>query len=193
MLTSKLIRSALDVYEANTTASIRNARLTSGAPPIIETFNTSKLTEDLIATIAERIPTGGRKEDIGSKYIYTFALTQSDKQKLQSLSDCFNLARETQKSNGGIQSLCKLNKIEHSSQALYVGRSSTPRARFRAHMSKDAAGPYAIRFMAWATSLNLDINFHLVQFKGLNDHSAQVLEDALWDELNPLLGRRGAR
>lgn len=193
MLTNTLIRSAIDLYEANTVAAIRRAKAALVPAPISFSFNTSMLSKEIIKALSIKIPTGGRKEDADSEFIYIFSLRAGSKRDLQSLSEKFAAARETQKISGSARSLCRLNNVHENDQILYVGRSYSPRERFRAHMSANASGPYAIRFSSWVTTLDLTIDFHLFQFKELDNRSAQALEDGLWDEFNPLLGKRGAR
>ncbi|GAA0285859.1 hypothetical protein [Pseudomonas rhodesiae] len=193
MLTNSILRSAINLYEANTLAAIRLAKAASVPAPISLSFNTSMLSKEVIKALSIRIPTGGRKEDTDSEFIYIFSLRACSKRDLQSLSEKFATARETQRISGSARSLCRLNGVHENDQILYIGRSYSPRERFRAHMSAEASGPYAIRFSSWVTTLDLTIDFHLFQFKELDDGSAQAVEDGLWDEFNPLLGERGAR
>ena len=80
------------------------------------------------------------------------------------------------------------------SRCLYVGSSADIGKRLREHLGYGARQTYALQLAHWARDLRLEVEFVCVKYEGTEDKEVlQALEDTLWDELQPLFGRRGRR
>jgi hypothetical protein len=155
----------------------------------------SNLTTAEIERLAAALPSGHRKEDKDAEYIYVFALAKPSVTLLEDMLSAFAGARDFQDTDeyGGKKNLCKPNTISGATRAIYVGRSYKPRDRLKQHLSESSSGTYAIHFATWASELEIDVEFSLYRFSGLGNRVIQVLEDGLWDNLQPLLGKRGEK
>ncbi len=195
MLTQSTLAESINLYECNSKISLRKARKAILPEPISLSFSTSQVTEERIKELAAILPTGGRKEDNASEFLYVFRLSKKSQVKIEELLAAFKASRELQclAEYDGKKNLCRPNAIFESSQALYVGRSYKPRERFKQHLRDSTSGTYAIHFATWAAELDATVDFHLYRFSELGDRVIQLIEDGLWDKLQPLLGKRGER
>ena len=187
----EIIRLAIKIYQSRLTEALN--KLQDYDPALITAleFNTGKLAQQYVGELAESIPTGGKKEDRDSQYLYIFQFPADNQISVQQVQGAFALGRDQQK--GQVRNLCQLNQDHHETTVLYVGLSRTPRQRFRQHLLKSATGTYAMHLEYWARPLNMEVKFLCYRLSDLDKASAQLLEDALWDYLQPLLGRRGSR
>jgi len=195
MLTQSILAESISLYERNSHTTLRAAREAILPEPISLSFCTSQVTENGIKELADTLPTGGKKEDELSEFIYVFRLSIKSRVKTEELLAAFIAARDLQCSTeyNGKKNLCRPNAILEISQALYVGRSYKPRERFKQHLRDSTSGTYAIHFATWATELDATVDFHLYRFSDLGDRVVQIIEDGLWDKLKPSLGKRGER
>lgn len=195
MLTQSTLTDSINLYESNAHMALRAARTAVLPEPTSLSFNTSQLTDKKIKELAVKLPTGQRKEDKFTEFLYVFFLSEQSQVNTGKLLDAFKTAREFQCSKlyDGKKNLCRPNAISQSSRTLYVGRSYKPRERFKQHLLDKTSGTYAIHFAMWATELDAVIDFHLYRFSELGDRVVQLIEDGLWDKLQPLLGKRGER
>ena len=195
MLTQSILAESISLYELNSHTTLRAAREAVLPDPISLSFCTLQVTEKGIKELADTLPTGGKKEDKFSEFLYVFRLSIKSQVKTEELLAAFRTARDLQCSAeyDGKKNLCRPNAIFESSQALYVGRSYKPRERFKQHLRDSTSGTYAIHFATWATELDATVDFHLYRFSELGDRVVQLIEDGLWDKLQPLLGKRGER
>lgn len=193
MLKQSDMSAAIDAYEHSANASIAKAKSVVLPMPIRLSFSTKGLSEAGIKKLSLSIPTGSRTEDDNAEFIYVFSQSPSNTVTPAAILSSFNKARELQESDSytGQKNLCRAHPLSPESKALYVGRSYTPRERFKGHLRSSMSGTYAIHFAAWASNLDLQISFDLYRFSEVGDRVIQVLEDALWDHLRPILGRRG--
>ena len=85
--------------------------------------------------------------------------------------------------NNGIESCC-----------LYVGSSVHMAQRLKEHLGFGAAGTYALQLAYWAADLGCGFMLTCATYDDRTPPLAiQTMEDALWDELRPMFGRRGTR
>ncbi|MFD2679043.1 hypothetical protein [Camelimonas lactis] len=86
----------------------------------------------------------------------------------------------------------KLNAFGDN-KALYVGRSSNLLGRIKQHIIGGPKATYAMHMSTWAYDLEGLVQIHAAAYPDAEDDVLQALEDALWDELTPLFGKRGPR
>ncbi len=85
-------------------------------------------------------------------------------------------------------------RLMRQSKCLYVGGSQNISQRLKEHLGYGAKGTYAMQLAYWARELNLDLAFTCARYHDdVGEENLQALEDTLWDELCPMLGRRGKR
>lgn len=92
----------------------------------------------------------------------------------------------------------KRNREHNGSQVIYVGSSVTSvRTRLKQHLWQCAVGTYALHLNRWASRIDapggtLTVEVMAVQEPG-EFRVIQNIEDAVWRELRPILGKLGAR
>ncbi|MEI6706361.1 MAG: hypothetical protein WCK96_04395 [Methylococcales bacterium] len=100
--------------------------------------------------------------------------------------------------------LARLNELKTDTLALYVGQSKDICKRMEWHLGVTNPSSYAMHLLRWlpdygASILNMPIKIELWTVPpceeniDLHERVAQALEDQLWDECQPLFGKRGAR
>lgn len=195
MLTQTDLIASINAYERDIQEALRIAKALTFPEPISLSFVSSQLTTAEVENIAAALPTGHKKEDKEAEYIYVFALAENNRVPVEDLLAAFESARGFQDSDEyvGKKNLCKSNMPSGDPWALYVGRSYKPRDRLKQHLSDSNSGTFAIHFASWASQLDIAVDFHLYRFSGLGNRVVQVLEDGLWDNLKPLLGKRGEK
>jgi hypothetical protein len=195
MLTQSDISASIAAYERTAHESISKAKTVVLPTPTGLSFSTRGLSEEKIKELALSLPTGGGKADQNAEYIYVFSLSPSNLITSTAILSAFNVARAFQESADytGKKNLCRPHPLSPESKALYVGRSYAPRERFKGHLRSSTSGTYAIHFAAWASVIDLQVEFRLYRFAEVGDRVIQVLEDGLWDHLKPMLGRRGEK
>lgn len=195
MLTQLTLEESVRLYQANVNKTLNAAKQVTLPNTLSLSFSTYQLNTVLIKKLAKILPTGGKSEDASSEFIYIFSLSEQNKIKAKELILPFDNFRQKQRldSYNGKKNLCQINRNACESRTLYVGRSYKPRERFKQHLLDSKSGTYAIHFAMWANELDALVDFHLYQFRGIGDRVIQVIEDGLWDNLNPLLGKRGER
>lgn len=195
MLKQSDIEASIGAYERTAQLAIQQAKNVALPPPVRLCFTTLGLTEPRIHELARIITTGRRKEERGSEFIYVFRLSPLNSIPPEEVLKAFNAARAMQELGDypGQKNLCRPHPLAAGSKALYVGRSYAPRERLKQHLRESASGTYALHFAAWASAIDLQVEFFLYQFSGVGDRVIQVLEDGLWDNLKPMLGRRGEK
>jgi len=195
MLTQSDLTASIQAYERVAHESIAKAKGVLLPSPTTLPFSTKGLSEERIVELSRSVPTKGNKADQGAEFIYVFRLSSSNTISPSEILSAFNAARAFQESGDyeGKKNLCRPHPLSPTSRALYVGRSYGPRERFKGHLRSSTSGTYAIHFAAWASAIDLRVDFHLYRFSGVGDRVIQVLEDGLWDHLQPMLGRRGEK
>ena len=192
MLKQNDIKQAVNAYKIKTLTAIKSACKTTLPEPIVLKFCTQSIDSDEIKKLSQKIPTGGSKEDTDSEFLYIYSISDDCNVSYLKIDKAFKDGRDIQDQDGN-KNLCQRNNFHEGTKALYVGRSYKPRERFKQHILKSPSKTYAIHFESWALNINLHVNLHIYQFKGLGDFTVQVIEDGLWDHLQPLLGKRGSK
>jgi len=123
----------------------------------------------------------------GSRFIYILE-TDADILFLDSAQSAFARAKTCER---GGRAYARLNNI---SKVLYVGSSSSLGRRFREHLGYGARGTYALHLSHWARSLFINISLVAARYPAEVDPEVLgLMEDQLWDTLEPMFGRRGRR
>ena len=195
MLQQTDIQQAVNSYRETVAQATAVANGATLPEPVLIRFCTRAIAQDYVKEKSQKIPTGQRSEDEGSEFIYVFSISELSDAGSQDIATAFETGRQlqAQKDYPGKKNLCQLNGATVERRAIYVGRSYSPRERFKQHLLESAGGTYAIHFQSWSCELHLHVDFFCYQFRGLGDLAAQWLEDGLWDHLRPILGKRGAR
>ena len=188
----EIIQEAVKSYQSKLMETLSALHDFDPAPVTALEFNTGKIAKQQATELAENIPTGYQKEDRGSKYLYIFQFPADNKITVEQVQDTFTQGREKQQ-NGKVRNLCQLNHEHHDTTVLYVGLTNIPRQRFKQHLLKSTTDTYAMHFEHWARPLNMEVKFLCYRLSGMEVPAMQMLEEALWDYLQPILGRRGSR
>lgn len=194
MLAESDLTAAVENYERSAVDAIARAKRVELPTPLKLVFSTLDLQDRAIVDLATKVPTGKRPDDKGSEYIYLFRAAEANAVPLTEVFESFKVARDEQEASDylGKKNLCRGNQSADG-KVLYVGRSYSPRERFKGHLRAGTSGTYAIHFQKWATGIDLQVDFFLYQFSGIGDRVVQVIEDGLWDLLRPMFGRRGEK
>lgn len=137
--------------------------------------------DDLLDQIKLKI----NDKDFNQIYYFKADATSYD---LDSLLTCYKKAKAQKMNN---RAYARLNKI---SPYLYVGSSRSLISRIKQHFGYGPEGTYAMQLIHWCNDPNLKINLTILSFdKSINRRAFQALEDGMWDELKPMLGRKGPK
>jgi hypothetical protein len=148
-------------------------------------FNTSQLTLDTIPiSFLSQVSTWAT--DNGQRYIYYFRVTDAS-----DLDRGYHQYEKAKKDGKGGRAYARLNQ---QSEYLYVGSSQNVALRTKEHLGYGSRTTYAMQLAYWAHDLAMDVEFRCIGFpERANPKALQALEDGIWEELNPMLGRQGAK
>lgn len=152
-------------------------------------FNPNKLQDDVYRTnliSRSREWRGGKDRST----IYVFSYSELVPQKL--INTLRNCADESLKSIGQARAFPKCN--DHvEGHCLYVGHSHKIEARFKDHLGFGAARTSSLHLNHWDGHPHDEIIFTARRLSSPDKLLAQLLEEFLWDELRPLLGKRSGK
>ena len=80
-----------------------------------------------------------------------------------------------------------------TSQFLYVGSSRKMAVRLREHLGFCSRQTYALKLSEWYPAADLPLELKCAVYEGASTAAVAALEDALWERLQPMYGRKGAR
>lgn len=80
-----------------------------------------------------------------------------------------------------------------TSQVLYVGSSRKMAVRLREHLGFCSRKTYALKLSEWYPAAELPLELNCAAFEGASAAAVGALEDALWERMQPMYGRKGAR
>ena len=90
--------------------------------------------------------------------------------------------------------LPRRNPEREEQTTLYVGGSEGIRRRLREHVGSAAAGTYALNMRRWCPEFDGEVTVRVQSFSPeVGRDCRQDLEDSLWDILQPIFGKKGAR
>jgi len=148
-------------------------------------FSTNELIlhkppERIIQAVSEWV------RDRGFLFVYYFSLLED-----ADLNTVYQRFSEAKKGKVGSRAYPRLNS---ESRYLYVGSSRGFIRRVREHLGYGSKDTYAMQLAYWTQELNLNIQLFCMRFKtSINQEVVQAFEDAIWDFVKPMLGRKGAR
>jgi hypothetical protein len=98
----------------------------------------------------------------------------------------------SKKKNNGKKAFAKENT---ECSCLYVGGSKSLALRTKQHLGmSESKKTYSLQLSLWASGLGMNLRIHCARYEVETDPIVvQALEDALWDEKEPMFGKRGAR
>lgn len=157
--------------------------------PRIETLSVDlrDLTEERIEELLDSVPSGYRKEDKDTDYVYVL--------RIESSSDGFQqrLVNQLQEARNQANDYCRVNDDHIDTNTLYVGRSKKLRTRLGQHLGAESRGIYSMHLQRWAAGNDAKVGIFYMRFERMDDLFVQAIEDGLWASLRPLFGRKGER
>ena len=217
MINTKSLQILLD---ESTVRYLRLVRMAS-AYTVVEnetfSFSTLGLTEDLADTaassplaedlrVAENDPNTRRRKGVVSlpkpnaRFIYIFRLAPDNKvsrEQIMAAIAPYKARKRCGASNTparkAVLSLPKVNDA-HDSSVLYVGGSAgnSIKTRLQWHMGTHGSdSTFGLKLIRWACEMDLRLELHSFRFPGAEEDAMQIVEDALWLKLKPLLGKQG--
>jgi hypothetical protein len=128
----------------------------------------------------------------GNIYLYTICLAteQCDPSKIRT---AFSTAK-AKKDGRAYPRLNSQSRPKSQSRCLYVGSSEKVHQRLKEHLGYGAKGTYALHLAHWASQFLVQLEFKCAKYRaGLDPEIYQALEDALWNGMSPMFGRKGAK
>jgi hypothetical protein len=133
----------------------------------------------------------------GSKFLYYLqVMGQPD---LNAIRKAYS---ESRKRDRGTRAYARLRKRSPSSTPItekpspyfYVGSSSNISSRLNDHLGYGTYTTFALQLAHWAVGLDLKLKFTCAKYQNSGQADVfQALEDTLWDQLQPMFGRKGRR
>jgi len=163
--------------------------LTAIACPPVETLriNLNELTHESIGELLEDVPSGYRKSDRETDFVYVIRLCVPSQDDVARLWNQLDAARTL------ADDYCRVNRENENPGALYVGRSKKLKSRLTQHLGTEQRGVYSMHMQRWATVNNTEISIAYMKFEGKEDLLVQAVEDGIWGALKPAFGRKGER
>lgn len=187
MFTASEFESALE-SAAQQLQSVQQTLKSISCPEVIcLTINLRDLALEPIEELIDDVPSGYRKADKGNDYIYVIRVPTGHEHQVAGLCAQLKEARRS------ADDYCRINSENKNTDALYVGRSKTLKARLRQHLGAENRGIYSMHLQRWATGKDIDISISYMQFENKEDLLVQAIEDGLWASLRPAFGRKGER
>lgn len=119
------------------------------------------------------------------RFVYYFEL-EGEGAALERLHSAVALARGEKRGDR------KYARLFAPSRILYVGGSSKLRTRFREHLGYGHRSVYAMQLAHWATICDVQLRFTAARYPAeYGNDVLGALEDQLWMQLSPMLGRQG--
>lgn len=176
---------------ASASDQLERARQMLGAIdcPGIKTLeiNLKDLTQDSIGELLDQVPSGYRKIDRETDYVYVIRLQLEKQSLVPTLWAQLEAARTLAKD------YCRVNKENANANALYVGRSKKLRSRLTQHLGTEQKGIYSMHLQRWATGNDAKISISYMKFEQKEDLLVQAIEEGVWSSLKPAFGRKGER
>jgi len=134
--------------------------------------------------------TSWSKQQTNCKFIYVFSL--SSEVDIQNLVNLYESAKKREKEIKGKRAFARLND---PSRTLYVGSSNLLPSRIKQHLGYGNQRIFSMQLKHWLpASENIRISLKAWSFNGsISQPVLQAIEDSLWSELKPMLGKQGSK
>lgn len=134
---------------------------------------------ELLGAITTTIPKG-------CMTLYCIAPRDTDERAAQVIRDFFT---ESKRRGDG-----RSRDNQRLSSVLYVGTSRKMATRTKEHLGFCSRSTYGLKLSEWYPAADLPLRLTCSVFPpGTSGTVVSVLEDALWERLRPMFGRKGAR
>lgn len=150
-------------------------------------INLSALSHDSICELLDDVPSGYRKSDQDTDYVYIIRQVQTDDSLIRSMWAQLDGARKF------ADDYCRVNRDLTNPTALYVGRSKKLKSRLTQHLGTEQKGVYSMHLQRWATVNTAEISISYMRFENQEDLLVQAVEDGIWAALKPAFGRKGEK
>jgi len=170
-------------------ASDRAKALSFDGPKLQISFEPAKLHD---AEYREKLIDRARiwRGGSGKSTIYVFNYSDPVPQGL--INTLRNSANDSLASVGRARAFPKCNaRVKEC--CLYVGHSYKIESRLRDHLGFGTAGTSSLQLSHWDGHPHNKLNFTAYRLSTPDELLAQLLEEYLWDELRPLLGKRSGK
>ena len=122
----------------------------------------------------------------GNRYLYVIRLL-TEKVDLSKIEDVFITAKTKEDGRA-------YPRFNHQSRCLYVGGSRGMRQRLKDHLGYGSISTYGLHLAHWTNHLPFELEFMCAKLQaGYDPGVYQLIEDALWDEMSPMFGRKDAK
>lgn len=159
------------------------------ACPAVKTLqiNLRNLNQESIGELLDDVPSGYRKVDKLTDYVYVIKLPPDMQSLIPQLWAQLDTARTL------ADDYCRVNRENTDAQALYVGRSKKLKSRLAQHLGTEQRGIYSMHLQRWATENDALISISYMKFENQENLLVQAVEDGIWASLKPAFGRKGER
>jgi hypothetical protein len=180
---------AVSIASATAQLQLVQQALTAITCPTVQTLhiNLNELSLESIGELLEEVPSGYRKVDRDTDYVYVIQLREPTPQLVSALWDQLDAARKL------ADDYCRVNREHANSGALYVGRSKKLKTRLTQHLGTEQRGVYSLHMQRWATANDAEILLSYMKFENQEDLLVQAIEDGIWAALKPAFGRKGEK
>ncbi len=129
----------------------------------------------------------------GCKFIY--AVSKSGGIDEEDLFKLYKEAKKREKDSNGKRAFARANKENRKSRILYVGSSNSLETRIRQHLGHKDDTLFSMQLKHWLKEDSIDLlKFEVWKFEKITPQDAlQVIEDSLWEKLQPMLGKKGGK
>ena len=133
----------------------------------------------------------------GSKFIYYIQLI--GRPDLNAIRKAYSDSRDRDRGKRAYARLMKNRSTsppiaEKLPTCFYVGSSSNVSLRLKEHLGYGAKATFSLQLAHWTMGLDLELKFICARYRNSSQPDVfQALEDILWDQLQPMFGRKGRR
>jgi len=123
-----------------------------------------------------------------TKVLYSFEVTKTQ--------DSLKILNEYQEHKNGQEkklAISRMPKEYSETKCLYVGSSNNFPSRFRNHLGVcNSTSTYSLHLKKVLKD-NYNLKLRVISLNNASERAKQLLEDALWEKLNPLFGKKGGK
>jgi hypothetical protein len=180
---------ATAIASASEQLQLVNKALKAITCPQVKTLrvNLRDLSHEVIGELLKDVPSGYKRADRDTDYVYVLRLCHNNQDMVTSLWDQLDAVRTL------AGDYCRVNRENTGVNALYVGRSKKLKSRLTQHLGAGQPGVYSMHMQRWAKGNIAEISISYMKFQNQEDLLIQAVEDGIWAALKPAFGRKGER